>query len=77
MFNFLVYYNTFVQNVNLFLFFIYLLVIFASFFNYSFYIFLMFCAIITNFHFNIIAIRVFTEHAQGHPAMAIRPHQGV
>ena len=25
----------------------------------------------------IIAIRIFTEHAQGHPAMAIRPHQGV
>lgn len=56
MFNFLVYYNTFVQNVNLFLFFIYLLVIFALFFNYSFYIFLMFCAIITNFHLNKIPL---------------------
>lgn len=56
MFNFLIYYNTFVQNVNLFLFFIYLLVIFALFFNYSFYIFLMLCAIITNFHFNKIPL---------------------
>lgn len=56
MFNFLVYYNTFVQNVNLFIFFIYLLVVFALFFNYSFYIFLMLCAIITIFHFNKIPL---------------------